>query len=476
MDESLHFLDMLAREDADWVLRQSEAQTVLAEKILVTAGSQPTHLYFVTEGLFDVYAPGVTSRVNRISRGALIGEIAWVERQPATATVKALESSEVLALPIAGLDSKLRDSPEMASRFNAALARVLAGRLRRATARLASAQDSRDLKALPGTIDSLLEEFKAAVVRADRHLLEHPEEVSVAEEDLMPRFEKLWRNFDAVIRALPDDGSREALGSVAQREMLPYLLVSRLAERSYTKPRGYAGDYLTIEWMYEDRPTGVGRVGPIIDKAFLSFPAVVAVKNRRQLLARLIADALDRSPGRPVHITALACGPAREVFDVFDGPRGADARARLFVTCLDIDADALALVEKRVRECGLASNISTIRANLIHVSTGRQTVEQPPQDLIYSIGLIDYFADSFVVRLMDWMYQQLGPGGSAVLGNFVPESSSKALMDYVFDWRLIHRSPADMDRLYRQSKFGRSSTQVHLEAQRVNLFAECTKQ
>lgn len=77
--------------------------------------------------------------------------------------------------------------------------------------------------------------------------------------------------------------------------------------------------------------------------------------------------------------------------------------------------------------------------NLIYLALGRRQLNLPPQDLVYSIGLIDYFNDQLVVKLAD-AHQILRPGGRLVLGNFHPSNPSKAFMDYVLDWRLLHRS------------------------------------
>jgi len=70
----------------------------------------------------------------------------------------------------------------------------------------------------------------------------------------------------------------------------------------------------------------------------------------------------------------------------------------------------------------------------------------------------------------------LRPGGKVILGNFHPSNPSRALMDHVLDWRLIHRSEADMDTLFLASRFGRAATRCRLEPAGVNLFAECVKE
>jgi extracellular factor (EF) 3-hydroxypalmitic acid methyl ester biosynthesis protein len=119
--------------------------------------------------------------------------------------------------------------------------------------------------------------------------------------------------------------------------------------------------------------------------------------------------------------------------------------------------------------------LRALHGNLIYLATGRQTLDLPQQDLIYSIGLIDYFNDDFVTKLMDWIFDHLRPGGRAILGNFHPKNPTRAFMDHVLDWRLIHRDEAKMDELYRASKFGKPYTSIFFEEEGINLFAECVK-
>jgi len=54
---------------------------------------------------------------------------------------------------------------------------------------------------------------------------------------------------------------RQDVAHFFRQELLPLVLLSRLCERSYTKPRGYAGDFQVIDMLYENKPAGVGRLG-----------------------------------------------------------------------------------------------------------------------------------------------------------------------------------------------------------------------
>lgn len=88
---------------------------------------------------------------------------------------------------------------------------------------------------------------------------------------------------------------------------------------------------------------------------------------------------------------------------------------------------------------------------------------------------LDYLDDNVVVKLLDWIHSILRPGGRVILGNFHPRNPTRAMMDHVLEWRLIHRDEADMHRLARASALGTQCTRVLYEPQRIDLFAEIVK-
>lgn len=65
--------------------------------------------------------------------------------------------------------------------------------------------------------------------------------------------------------------------------------------------------------------------------------------------------------------------------------------------------------------------------------------------------------------------------GSVKLGNFHPRNRAKEFMDYVLEWNLIHRTEADMNRLFERSMFGKPCSKIQFEALGINLFAECSR-
>ena len=100
----------------------------------------------------------------------------------------------------------------------------------------------------------------------------------------------------------------------------------------------------------------------------------------------------------------------------------AAACTRLLV---DIDLQALAHAADRRDHAELQDRISLINANLVYLALGRQKLALNDQDLIYSIGLTDYFNDKFVIKLLNWIHGRLRLGGRVILCNFHPNNYCK---------------------------------------------------
>jgi SAM-dependent methyltransferase len=374
------------------------------------------------------------------------------------------------------LRDKVGSDAAFAQEFYRAAAITLSSRLRRAN----DVQESRtQMIAEPEAWKRLQE-----ALRPFKALLHEAGQVASKAEDVIPPSLEMGvrEAFQGLVRllneTLGDQTSApsavvEQLGLRAQQEFLPYMLLTENAARWYTKPRGYAGDFLSIEFIYEDEPRGKGALGRLLDRCFLDLKAAQAVRSRRPLICDLILEMAGQNGGsRPVNVTSLACGPAREVFDAIEriGTSGG-----LNVHLLDIDLQALAFVAERRDKLKLKKQIHLHNENLVYLATGRRDFAALDQDLIYSIGLIDYFADRFVVQLLNVIHAALRAGGRVVLGNFHTGNPDKAVMDHVLDWKLIHRTEDDMNRLFAASAFGRPCSSIVYEPQGINLFAECIK-
>jgi CRP-like cAMP-binding protein/SAM-dependent methyltransferase len=477
MYEALSLFSDLDDADIEWIFQNAVEQQVIANTALTREGEPPDALYVVLEGLAGVKVRALGPDVLRtLGPGEIVGDMSFLEGLPASATVEAVENSLLLAIPKEVLDRKVRDDPLFASRLYRAFARSLSRRLRLMTGALPRLVSSRaKVDAVTQSrwdeIDTRLSDFKRILADADREAIRNgdvvPEDMA---QDIRARFNSfcIWLNDQIGDRSPDAPEVRQELGARVQREVLPYLILTKNGERWYSKPRGYAGDFLSIDWIYRNEAEGAGRLGPVLDRCFLDVHAAQAVRNRRPLLVEEIRRTIAERGSEPVNLLSMACGPAREIFDTLETMSDP---SKLAATCVDIDLQALAYVGDARDRSKFKRNIRLENSNLVYLATGRRTLDLPPQDLAYSIGLIDYFNDGFVVKLLDYVHELLRPGGRVILGNFHPSNPTKVLQDHVLDWKLIHREEADMNRLFEASRFGRRCEEIRYEAQGVNLFA-----
>src|SRR5262245_41754944 len=92
-----------------------------------------------------------------------------------------------------------------------------------------------------------MDDLKALLKQADKEALKHQDQVPAA---LGTEVEQVFQRFVLTLNALLGEEAgttlglseavRQEIGAWLQQEMLPYLLLTRTAERCYAKPRGYA--------------------------------------------------------------------------------------------------------------------------------------------------------------------------------------------------------------------------------------------
>lgn len=184
---------------------------------------------------------------------------------------------------------------------------------------------------------------------------------------------------------------------------------SYFMDRARTWPRGYPGDYKTIEGFYKNLAQS-GGFGYYLDKHFLSTSLAMAVRERKKKLAELLAKELASRKGPS--ILDIACGSCRELFELAPALKTADATT----TCVDFDEEALDFSAERMAHAGLAADRMHFRKYnaLKMVSHERNVKEFGMQDIIYSVGFFDYLDDVVLARLLNALYRLLLPGGTLI--------------------------------------------------------------
>lgn len=206
--------------------------------------------------------------------------------------------------------------------------------------------------------------------------------------------------------------------------------------RAFSKPRGYAGDAVMMDYIYgrEEHwtPPEATDIGRSVFQFTTAAPASEGVRARRAYISTRI-DRLVEERRHP-HILAIAAGHMREA--------GMSAAVRRRKTgryiALDADAESLREVERSYGNYG----VETVTASFRRLLTDPAGIGE--FDFVYSTGLFDYLNQRTARRLVLGMFQMLRPGGKLLVANFLPGVRDIGYMETFMDWQLIYRSRRDM--------------------------------
>jgi extracellular factor (EF) 3-hydroxypalmitic acid methyl ester biosynthesis protein len=257
------------------------------------------------------------------------------------------------------------------------------------------------------------------------------------------------------------------------------MMCSPFMHRIFTKPLGYAGDYEMIDMIIRNQPEGKSLFAKLLQKFILDTAPAHSVRNRAAYFTRRFVEEGARvlHAGRQPKFFSLGCGPAREVQDFLQTQAISDQTQ---FTLLDFNVETLAHTGKRLEDIRRAKGrglpVKTIQKSVYFLL--KETVKQVPDsekhDIIYCSGLYDYLNDRVCKQLNTYLYNFLNPGGVLIVTNFDPVNPIRNIMEYLYEWFLIHRDAVDMAAM-SPSQAERDDWRVVAEPTGCNVFLEARK-
>ena len=244
--------------------------------------------------------------------------------------------------------------------------------------------------------------------------------------------------YDAEAAGVPPDQLR-AIVAGARAVHAQSSFIRRLQEW----PRGYPGDFETIErlWQAENYETP-GTVGHAFETYALSSSIAQQHRNKVALQAACIRQAM--AGGRRARVLSIGCGSSPDLRSVIDQTTAASE----FVLC---DSDPDALEHSRTRLGAIADQCYFVQGMVPRVL---RRVRGPERfDLILAGGLFDYLSDRFIVRtLHESWHDLLAPEGRILFTNIGRGNPFRVWLEYLANWRLIERSESDIVELCRSAE------------------------
>jgi CRP-like cAMP-binding protein len=478
----------LTDEDRKLLVEKAVERHFRKGELILEEGSTRQGLFMVKDGTVRVershMGQGVAYAV--LGTGEVFGEMSFLDNEGASASVYAKDDCVTQVIDGSDVMALMASVPGFAARFYQSLASMLAGRLR-STSNLviplmyeesvpgpSRPTSSRAAFVKPHELSpelvAAVKDFRATMMRLDGRLKRRnipPRDASERTSDACSMLvDALCRHID-----LAPDLQLE-IGSYVFRETLPFFMQSRTFERCYIKPRGLAGDYLTMELIHGDTASGDGRLGEHIDRWFLSLPVCKALRNRRVLVTSAARSAA-KSYGNdgPLLVSSLGIGTGRELMDFLSDHEFPSMKA----TVIDTDAGAINFTRELARKANLLGSISFSQENVLRLSLGRGETEIPPQHLVLGTGLADYIEDAHLVRILNWVFDHLQPGGTVVVSGTGTLHREKCFHDLIVDWRLIHRSIDRFREIFSESSFGTCPVDVEPDDTGLGLVVSCQR-
>ena len=203
--------------------------------------------------------------------------------------------------------------------------------------------------------------------------------------------------------------------------------------RGFEKPRGYAGDAVLLDYIYDSAPMPDGttaRGRDILRRMRQESEGFASVRWWRDYFAELLDATASKYSAPRV---------ANRLRSLSRGAAIASGQIRAFdkIYALDQDAHSLEVVEADQA----ADGVTCVHAPVRDLITGKISLKD--LHLVYVAGLYDYMADAFARKLTAQLFRSLTTGGSLVIANFV-HMWEDGWMEAFMDWWLIYRRSEEL--------------------------------
>lgn len=322
-------------------------------------------------------------------------------------------------------------------------------------------------------------------IEAGTRSLTEPERLEVEIEiarklqpSINPALNKMFERFEIEAAKIAPDAIPEHR-MFCHRQLHPLLLCSPFMYRIFAKPLGYAGDYEMIDMIIRNEYEGDSLFAKVLQAYILEADPARSVRNRVDYFVKRFIEETSRVSlqKRPASFFTLGCGPAREIEKFLSEHALSDlTQFRL----LDFNEETLertgGKLQRLKQKLGRKTPVNTVKksVNQLLKESEKSAGRSEGFDLIYCSGLYDYLSDRVCRQLNTHLYDQLRPGGMLVVTNFDPCNPIRNIMEYIFEWFLIHRDSRQLIELSPEQA-SPEDCRVVADATGCNVFLEARK-
>jgi len=208
---------------------------------------------------------------------------------------------------------------------------------------------------------------------------------------------------------------------------------SELAASNWTDPGGWRSMVISYE----------GRPRKMADRILVTGGTIsMALRNRRRLAAKLIADLIGESSREPAHVLCLGAGPGHIIMDAM-----LKAPKKSVATLVDLSCEAFEYGKGNAKKYGLSERIRFIQGDVRDVT---KMLEHPP-DVVKMLGICEYLTDEQIVSIASAAAAVMPAGASFVFNSLSKRHGTDRFFRRVLGLNMTHRTPEQLQGLMRKA-------------------------
>lgn len=230
-------------------------------------------------------------------------------------------------------------------------------------------------------------------------------------------------------------------------------------------PRGYAGDFETIEYIINgENKSPANTLTYYLEAVILNSPIIQQHRNKISHQAQLILNkALEIEN---VKVLSIGCGSSADLRCI----QNVLQRTNINITLFDMDEGALGCSAHHLTS--IKEKCSLVKGNLYRLV---KKIEEK-FDLIVIGGVFDYFNDKTIASVLNKIYNEnLNDSGEIFFTNIGIGNPYRAWMEYCASWELIERSKEDIHKIYEDSMLEDSAIKIYKEETGLTYLANIKK-
>ncbi len=318
---------------------------------------------------------------------------------------------------------------------------------------------------------SLLRRIKIYKHRAkeiEDYLNEHPEEWGRFQNEFNEEINSIFReimNYEKENMIKGNKNKVDKLKTLFVDKFRDVFSKGEYVSWSLRKPFGYAGDFKIIDDLYRNNPTTKG-FERLFDNYTQMSSIAVAVRNRKEDFKRLIMEHIDNKKNGDVRLMDLACGPCRIIKELFENEKFQKELA--IFDCYELEQKAIDYAKELL---GSPENVNFFKENALKIALKKDiyAMFNNKYDIIYSLGLFDYFNEEVATRLVSNLKKLLKHDGKLLVATVRDKYSNPSVyfMEWAADWNLVYRSDEEFMRIFTNAGFAQNQLKIKYEQQGI---------